>query len=155
MSSANMFAQVEQVIHSIFVYCAFTRDGYVKVGISRTPFERIATIHAGSPSPVQAAQWTWVGSLTVGTRIEKELKKLWDDRNTRGEWYKFDYTSAEDKADFHYILNSTVEHFSGSPPEWKKLSQKGVSELLTEAQAVRRAGSRHPWRDEGKPKQTA
>lgn len=126
---------VSHAIHAVFVYAACTEDGYVKVGISRVPFERIYSIHCGSPSPVRAAQWTWVGSLHMGKRIEEEVKKAWANRNTRGEWYRFDYSSKADKADFHDTLSAIVEVVTGREPKWDRL-RPGA-----EMQELIRAGS--------------
>lgn len=124
------FAMVSHAIHAVFVYAACTEDGYVKVGISRTPFDRIYQVHCASPSPVRAAQWVWVGSLPMGRQIEREVKKAWERRNTRGEWYRFDYSKPEDKRDFHDTLSAIVEVVTGVAPAWERLKPDKMAEVL-------------------------
>jgi hypothetical protein len=121
---------VTQAIHSVFVYAACTEDGFVKVGISRTPYHRIYQIHCGSPSPVRAAQWVWVGSLNFGRRIEQKVRKEWRSRHTRGEWYRFDYSDPADKRDFHDTLGAVVQAVTGKAPEWNKLNSQAMAELI-------------------------
>lgn len=118
------------VIHAVFLYAACTEEGFVKVGISRTPFERIYDIHCGSPSPVRAAQWVWVGSLQCGREMERRIAKEWASRNTRGEWYRFDYALPQDKRDFHDTLSAVFEVVAGFPPKWERLGPERVVELL-------------------------
>lgn len=135
---------VTHAIHAVFVYAACTEDGFVKIGISRTPYDRIYSIHCGSPSPVRAAQWVWVGSLSKGQEIEKRVRKEWEGRHTRGEWYRFDYSAEADKRDFHDTLSAVVEVVTGAKPEWNKLGPAKVEELI-------RAGNQaHKEKQEGK-----
>lgn len=141
MSMNNMRKEmgfVTHAIHAVFVYAACTEDGYVKVGISRTPFERIYQIHCGSPSPVRAAQWVWIGSLQSGQEIEKRIRKEWASRHTRGEWYQFDYSDAADKRDFHDTLGAVVEVVTGKVPEWKRLGPSQVAELIKAGDGLNR-----------------
>jgi hypothetical protein len=132
------FRMASQVIHSIFLYAACTAEGFVKVGISRAPFERIYTVHVGSPSPVRAAQWVWIGSLSMGHEIERAIRKEWASRNTRGEWYRFDYSKPADKADFHDTLSAVVEVVTGKAPNWERLRPERVDQLLKEEDRRRR-----------------
>ncbi|WP_414554757.1 GIY-YIG nuclease family protein [Stenotrophomonas forensis] len=133
MSMTNMKRELDLVthaIHAVFVYAACTEDGFVKVGISRTPYDRIYQVHCGSPSPVKAAQWVWVGSLKKGREIERRIRKEWDARHCRGEWYRFDYSKGEDKRDFHDTLGAVVEVVTGVAPEWNRLGPAKVAELI-------------------------
>ncbi|PPU07798.1 GIY-YIG nuclease family protein [Xanthomonas arboricola pv. corylina] len=133
MSMINMRRELRLITHSIhalFVYAACTEDGYVKVGISRTPFDRIYDIHCNSPSPVRAAQWVWVGSKQWAMRIEKMVCSEWTHRRTRGEWYWFDYANPTDKQEFHDTLSAVVEVVTKKRPEWNRLGPQKVQELI-------------------------
>lgn len=135
MSMVNQRNDLDMVTHAInayFVYAACTEAGYVKVGISGKPAERIFSVHSGSPSPVRAAQWVWIGSASMARKIESQVKKQWSQRHTRGEWYKFDYSKPEDKRDFHDTLNAIIEVVTKKPPEWTRLNPNGVDTLLKE-----------------------
>lgn len=130
MSEAEDLKRVTTIIHSVFIYAAFTDAGYVKVGMSRTPFERIYAVHISSPSPVRAAQWVWIGSLNVARQIERDVRSEWRARNTRGEWYYFDYSKPEEKREFHDTLSAIVEVRIGRAPEWEKLGPEKVGDLI-------------------------
>lgn len=145
MSMINQRRELQLVthaIHAVFVYAACTEDGFVKVGISRAPFERIYSIHCGSPSRVRAAQWTWVGSLQRGRRIEKLVRKEWDRRHTRGEWYRFDYSDPAEKRDFHDTLGAVVEVVTGAVPKWERLGPEKVQDLIRAGDALHRTPKR-------------
>lgn len=141
MSMINMKRDLDLVthaIHAVFVYAACTEDGYVKIGISRAPFERIYAIHCGSPSPVRAAQWVWVGSLGMGREIEKRMRKEWDQRHTRGEWYLFDYSDPADKRDFHDTLGRIVKDVTRKQPEWERLGPARIRALIRAGEMIDR-----------------
>jgi hypothetical protein len=129
----NYLAEAHYVLDAYFVYAAFTGEGYIKVGISRIPFERIAAVHSNSPFPVEAAIWSWIGSKYLARRIEKQLKALWADRNTRGEWYRFDYADEADKRLFFGTINAVVEAVVGERPTWQKKSGADVRVMVQAA----------------------
>ncbi len=124
----SMLAAARHAIDAVFLYAAFTEEGLVKVGISRIPHERIASIHATCPFPIRAAMWAWVGSVAVGRQIEGDLAILWKRRNTRGEWYQFDY--AADKREFHDVLNAVFEHRCGERADWTRHSQEEIKRMV-------------------------
>ncbi len=130
------FRMVSRSIHSVFLYAACTADGYVKVGISGAPYERLYQIHCGSPSPVRAAQWVWIGSINLARDIEKKIRKEWEARHCRGEWYRFDYSKPEDKRDFHDTLSAVVEVIIGKAPEWERLKPEKVAEMLRQSESL-------------------
>lgn len=140
---------VTQAIHSIFLYAACTEDGYVKVGISGQPAARLLQINAGSPSPVGAAQWVWIGSLTRARQIERSIRKEWAARHTRGEWYRFDYSRAAEKVEFHATLDAVVEVATGSKPEWQRFGPRQVEQMVRDGQEAEKATKsrrkKHPW----------
>ena len=124
----NRLVAAQDVIHSVFLYVAFTDKGLVKVGISRVPYERVATVHMNSPFPVRAAMWAWVGSLHAGRAIEKDLKAEWKERNTRGEWYEFDYS--KDKPEFHQAINSVFRKNCRRDAEWTKHDEAEIKKMV-------------------------
>lgn len=147
------FRMISHILHSVFVYAACTEAGYVKVGISGAPLERVYQIHLGSPSPVKAAQWVYIGSFQNGRKVEKLIKQQWKSRNSRGEWYLFDYSIQADKQDFHDTLAAVIEVVTGSKPQWEKIGPEKVKDLikageLAMAQKAIKRG-KHPWRGVG------
>lgn len=137
-SLSRDLGMVAHAIHAVFLYAACTEDGFVKVGISRTPFERLYQIHCGSPSPVLAAQWVYVGSLNKGREIEKRVRKEWDGRHTRGEWYRFDYSQESEKRDFHDTLSAVYEVVTNTAPAWERLGPAKMEELIKAGNAIPR-----------------
>ena len=152
MSLAEKLRAASYVIHSVFIYAALTKAGFVKVGLSRTPFDRIYQVHVGSPSPVEACQWVWVGSLHIGRQIERDVRKVWKARHTRGEWFLFDYKDPADKRAFHDELTAVVAKATKRDVEWNKLGPGQTADLLREAWERQQAkprgrpNERHPWR---------
>lgn len=128
----NYLSEAHFVLDAYFIYAAFTCEGYIKVGISRVPFERIAQVHAGSPFAIEAAMWSWVGSHHHAKRIESRLKKLWAVRNSRGEWYRFDYEGADEKRAFFDTINVVFEARVGTAPEWTKHSHDDIRAMVNQ-----------------------
>lgn len=151
-SMARDLGLVHRAVHSMFVYVACTEDGYVKVGISGHPVMRICQVHGGSPSPVQAAAWAWMGSRSGALEFERRIKKEWKARRTRGEWYRFDYSQHSEKVEFHATLDAVFEVITDRRPEWTRVGPERVRELLAEGKELLAASSgskpsaKHPWK---------
>lgn len=125
------------ILDAVFLYVACTAEGFVKVGISRVPAERLYDVHCGSPSPIKAIQWVWIGSLKAGRDLEAQIRREWKDRNSRGEWYRFDYSKPEDKREFHDTLAAVLE-VAGVTAPWTRFDQRGTADLLREQADIRR-----------------
>lgn len=117
-------------MNAYFLYAAMTADGVVKVGISSVPCERVAHIHANSPFPIKAVMWTWVGSAFNARSIEKRLKELWRKRNTRGEWFRFDFNDPDEVSLFYMTITAVVEAQTGKPAEWKQYTEAEVKQMV-------------------------
>lgn len=130
-----MLREAHNIIHSVFIYAAFTEEGYVKVGISRIPRDRVLEVHHNSPFPIVAAMWAWVGSKDLAEGMERDLKAVWKERNTRGEWYKFDYQ--EDKRSFHDVINLVFKSRTKRDAEWQKQTPADMRNYRNEAQGKR------------------
>ena len=125
----SKLSDAHAVIDAVFLYAALTEHGFVKVGISRKPYERIYQIHCNSPSQVMAAQWVWVGGVGLGRKIESAVRARWKKRNTRGEWYWFDYENSSDKIEFKSGIDAVFLDCCKVSPEWKKLGPEDIAAL--------------------------
>lgn len=118
------------------VYVAMTdtgRDiGVVKIGVSTIPLDRILTIHHSCPYPVIAAKWAFVRSKAIAWKIESRIKKAFADKNTRGEWFEFDYSSEADKRRLNDTVSMMFMLEVGAKPDWKSLDTKTMMERSAE-----------------------
>lgn len=132
MHSLMQVYQANQVLDSVFFYAVCTEHGYIKLGISRRPYHRLAEINGGSPSRVKGAMWSWVGDFSSGRELEFEMRRVWKGRRTRGEWFSFDYDDPSDKRVFHDDLNAAFEKICGRKAEWARFDPKRIAEILAE-----------------------
>lgn len=110
-----------------FLYAAFcdtgTDQGLVKIGISRTPLKRAVALMHGSPFRINALLWTMAGKRPVAQRLEARLKRAFQDRNTRGEWFQFNFADKGDKEVFHAATRLAYRMEVGGELKWDKASQ--------------------------------
>jgi len=108
------------------LYAALTEmpsgDGLVKIGISTSPLQRLYSVHCGSPFPVGMAVWAYVGTKSQAMRAENRLKRRFAERQTRGEWFTFDFSSPADKEEFHSACRAAYAKATGRLLEWRKVS---------------------------------
>ena len=100
---------------------AFEAGGIVKIGVSKMPLVRVSEVHSGSPFPVEAAMWAWVGSKRRAFKLEGRIKRAFAARCTRGEWFRFNYTDPREKEIFTRTLNLMFAAEVGSMPKWFKV----------------------------------
>jgi hypothetical protein len=121
-------------LNAWFVYAALADTGrsvfVAKIGISSVPMQRLATLHMGSPYPVTAAMWAMVGGRGAAARAESRIKKAFADRRTRGEWFEFDHTSAEDRARFNFTVKSLCAVAAERTPEWQRITQEQIKAFI-------------------------
>lgn len=122
------------ILDGWFVYCAFTatEHGLVKIGISEVPHNRLADIHHNCPFPIEKAMWSFVGRKKRARATESAIHKAFRNRNTRGEWFKFDYTKEEDKREFHDMMNACFVAQTKDKPQWKLCTPEEVKKMLAE-----------------------
>lgn len=122
------------VLEGWFVYCAFTatEHGLVKIGISEVPQNRLAEIHHNSPFPIKRAVWSFVGRKNKTRELERSLHYAFRHRNTRGEWFKFDYSKPDDKAEFNTIMKACFIRQTGKAPDWKECNEEETQKMLVE-----------------------
>lgn len=141
--------RMRHLVEGWFLYAAFIRpstdESLVKIGISTKPFERLFSIHSGAPFPVEVALWTEVGSTSVTRRLEAEVKRALADRNTRGEWFRFDLTSVADKRAFHDTLNEAYLRHTGKVLQWQKTSGEQIRAYAGVLTSKRRKGVAGDW----------
>lgn len=106
------------MIDQRYVYVIGHPEGFVKIGRSKDPEQRLQEIQTSSPYDLWIiAQFPVDNSNTV----EGQLHDRFSDRNVRGEWYEFDigeYDAIFDMAEFG---NSHTEATSiADIDEWRR-----------------------------------
>jgi hypothetical protein len=111
---------------SEYVYAIGHPHGYVKIGRSTKPRERLDTIQTSSPYDL----WL-IGQFPVNDAadVEQRLHEHFADSHVRGEWYDVDYGGYDDLADLARMSDSnrdfdTIEEFR----DWQQSVSKGAIE---------------------------
>lgn len=122
-----------------YVYALLCEDsgraGYVKFGMSKNITARLSSLRTSSPIPVRYIATVDTGYLREKARtVERALHIAFRDRNVRGEWFSFDFQSAEDKADFNDGCKRVfATHFYAPDiPWWSKISVEALDEYNKE-----------------------
>lgn len=116
-----------------FFYAALFTDGpsqaYVKLGISTIPFSRANTLITGCPFQLDTLLFDRVGDRSRAAQLEAACKRIFADRRTRGEWYKFAITEPADKDAFHKGLRAAFFSVIGRGPVWRSASRRQVQDF--------------------------
>lgn len=134
-----------------FLYVAFTRPmktgALVKIGITKTPLDRFFEIHSCSPFPVEVALWVDVGGSAKVRKLEAAVHRAFADRNTRGEWFRFDLTDEHDKSAFHSTMRKLFTDHTGRQLTWKKSTLEQIRAYASTRPRTPRGkkGRRQPW----------
>lgn len=69
----------------IYIYFIISEDGFVKIGTSTSPYNRLDSLQTANPHKLEL-------KLTIkgNCKIEKLMHKLLRKYHHRGEWYKFE-----------------------------------------------------------------
>jgi hypothetical protein len=122
------------------VYSLFCQDGdgqgYVKFGHSTRIGDRLTAITVGCPIPVHMIGLIEFDERAKALAVEKSLLKHFKERRSNGEWFRFDFSNADDKLAFNDGCRKVLYVDHGSSEWWVKINAKLVKEY---ADAKRRA----------------
>jgi len=96
--------RVPHIENSYFVYALFAQDlggGYVKFGISGNIGKRMSMIRGSCPLPVWGIAVLDVRTKSRAKCIEKALHERFGSRKVHGEWFRFLFSSEDDKRSFN------------------------------------------------------
>jgi hypothetical protein len=94
-----------------YIYAIAHPHGYVKIGYSKNPQQRLSTHQTGSPYNL------WILAqvpVNEPREVESELHDYFDDRVERGEWFEFGYADYDDLVDIVRMISSGHEFESVS-----------------------------------------
>ena len=121
-------------IYAIFCEDPETKSGFVKFGYSKNIFQRFASLQTGCPLPIRYyaickisnnAHHTWL--------IEQRLHRKFESRKSSGEWFRFDFSSQKDKADFNHGCREILGA-DATGKTWEKFSAADLARLNKEQQ---------------------
>ncbi|WP_435102377.1 GIY-YIG nuclease family protein [Arhodomonas sp. AD133] len=104
--------------------------GYVKFGYSGRIGDRLSALRSSCPIPARFFAISCVGNTKrTALEVESALHSRFSDRRSSGEWFRFDFSSPEDKRDFNEgSLGAFVSVLGGDYEWWVKLSVKALDE---------------------------
>lgn len=116
-----------------YVYALLCQDGdgplYIKFGLSRSITKRMMQLRQGCPVPARYFAIYYVGSeKEYAEQVEAALRSRFANRKIRGEWFRFDAESKEDKRDFN---DGCLEAFLACGYyglQWEKIPVQAVVE---------------------------
>lgn len=129
-----------------YVYAMFCQDrdgpGYVKFGRSRQIGKRFGSLRTACPIPVQMFAFVEIGiDEKRASSVETALHRAFADRRTMGEWFRFDYTSADDKREFNDRTRVVLTGY-GIGDWWSSVSVRALDAEAKRKQAARVAINR-------------
>jgi hypothetical protein len=100
----------------------------VKVGISRTPMNRLMAIHHNSPFRVELAAFAPAGWKRTAQLAEKRILACFREYRTRGEWLMLPCTP-DMKAQFAKKARVILGDVTGAPVTWTRVTNQQIAEL--------------------------
>lgn len=85
--------------------------GYLKLGRSCDISQRYKSLITGCPLPIKMVALLHVRRMEWAEIVEKAFHIRLEARKTRGEWFKFDFRSPEDKAEFKAVTKEVIALF--------------------------------------------
>lgn len=111
-----------------YVYLLLCKDDdgprYIKIGHTINPGSRLSQLLVGCPiKPISFAICP-VGFIHTSSaqRIERELHLAFSDRKARGEWFRIDTTSPEDKERFNKTFQVACAKHGSDVGQWSRIS---------------------------------
>ena len=116
-----------------YVYAMLCQDGggpgYVKFGRSKRIGDRLTALRTGCPIPAKYFAICCVGTESwQAKKIERAFHTLFAERRITGEWFRFDFSSVDDKRDFNVGSFRVFLEFLGPGHTWTKISVAALDE---------------------------
>jgi hypothetical protein len=132
------------------VYAAFAPrgeagDALVKIGVSCDVYNRIGSLRAGCPYPIQVTLWAGAGKRETAYAIESALHKIFADRCESGEWFAFNLADKADKQAFHGVTKMVFSRHTGWMLTWQRITAEQVNAFaaLTAKKSRKAKGGQH------------
>jgi len=104
-----------------------SRNGYVKIGISKDPVFREKTLQSQEPE-VETLVFSEFSSIAVATQVEEFLHEIHNEKRVRGEWFDLTIKDCMDMAN-QYILGGESDILQRISDYKKPLIEKKYSQI--------------------------
>ena len=127
------------------MYLFMARDGdgpvYLKVGRSDDPVRRVQDVQVGCPFRIIKASMVKCASVDQAKEVELALHRRLSDRNSSGEWFRFDWNNPADKEE----LADAAERCFAVIREWKfeEIDLQKAARMFRALAAERKRKSRY------------
>lgn len=121
------------------------QGGLVKVGVSMDPERRARDMLRGHP--IERFVWAWAGTKQNTYKLAAFIHKAFAARQMPGEWFGFDFASADDKRFFNETVRQAYGAMTGRALRWSSVDLAEIRRER-ETQSVNRSSTvrrRRPW----------
>lgn len=109
-----------------YLYAMLCQDaggpGYVKFGRSGQIGTRLSALRTGCPIPARFFAIIPAFNRDESVLVERELHRHFQGRRIKGEWYRFDFQSEEDKREFNDGCRLVFNRHMRKNEGWTKIS---------------------------------
>lgn len=124
------------------LFCTPTpTESLVKIGISSIVYDRALALQTGMAYPIEVMLHARVGERNITAHLEAQLHEAFRHRNTSGEWFKFNLTNPEDKAEFHSIFKKLYKAKTRCDLSWSKITKPQLRAYATMKEQERKAAA--------------
>ena len=88
---------------------------YMKVGVSSTPFKRVAMLRTGMPMPINRLTLIRTTRKSAAFELESRLHAALSDMATCGEWFRVKWGCKEDKAQLFKLMAPVIQSIYKKP----------------------------------------
>ncbi len=121
MASLGYLQSIPKVTQPGWVYALFcesdTGMGYVKIGHSINPFGRLSSLAGSAPFTALYCGLVRTRDAMTAAKAEESIHRAFAHRRTNGEWFRFDFKSEDDKAEFKKAVPKSREGWTFFPYE--------------------------------------
>lgn len=142
------------------IYALFCQDdagpGYVKFGMSKRITKRLSELRQGCPIPALMFATVPVGvDKEKALKVERAFHKVFEQRWSSGEWFRFDFSEELDKRIFNRGSQKVLVHFFGACHPWWSQTSVEALDAYNKRRRQEFLNSKHRRKIEAKAKYKA
>lgn len=150
ITKIGMFDNTGMLACKAYVYLIVAHDpqvsgdiGYVKIGQSRSPLERAASIKTGCPVPFVRFTLIQANNQRAAYELEQALLAKFSDRQSQGEWVRICWGNLEAKKEFFKDVALVIKDHIKKP----KVTEINPAKIVSAADVsreLRKFSQAHP-----------
>ena len=111
-----------------YIYALQCQDvdgpGYIKFGRTMNVTRRLSQLRVTCPIPAHYYAFVVMPSYRKCLEVEKALHRQFSERRTKGEWFRFNFSSLLDKQEFNEGCREVFNLRLDKPQWWEKVDIK-------------------------------